>query len=1063
MAQDAGVETVVVTGIRASLGSAQAIKQNADTFVDSVTAEDIGALPDQSVTETLARIPGVSINRFAAAIDPDHFSAEGSGVVIQGLTYTKSTLNGRDTFTANNGRSLSFADVPPELLVGVDVYKNQSADMIEGGISGTVNLRTRVPFDSQGLLIAGSGGTNWGDFRHKWEPSFSALISDRWSTPIGDIGLLANGVWSRLDVRADGDQASNFACRTNLGEAVATCPTGDQGVWFPRGAAFRNQLFDRDRRGLGGAAQWQSPDGTWLATVQYLRSESRDQLTEHAIEIATDNVTNNGDSRPVTGTTFGFDSAGVFTNGVITGLTGWRSDQPQGGPTGSCDGGGCDPRTPQYGLQSNNIRRDWDQHYVTNDFGGNLKWTPNETWAFNVDFDHVYSSVNIVDNGIWGSTDQNVSLDIRGNYPIIHMLAPSQDGNIASQQCTTFGSPGQPPYPQPNGCTTYLEAQPSFSDPSNNYWRSAMDHQEHSRGTEDSFRFDVDYHFPKGGWLDLARAGVRWSDRVQTTRFSTYNWGVLSEQWGSGGPVWFSDPITQTPQPNGYPTGTGPTSVPNVETFPFTDFFRGQVPVPTGDQPRLFYNQNAAKNVAAYNTFGLAVGDTWRPRYDTTNPCLAPAGFVLSGQSTQQNWVPLGMRCGAIPGTPFLPSEINPVSEISQEAYVMLKFGHDIFDGHGFSGNIGLRYFQVHHRSSGTISFAGFIPPSAAVCATPPAGGGPPQPFCTLTPEQQAAYRQFIAAGSSFSNQSFRYDYFLPSINLRFDINDEMLLRFGASKAVSLPDVGFTRYFLTLASLPALPGGAFGGLNATAGNPFLKPIRSNQFDLSYEWYFAKVGSITAAVFYKELRDVIANGTQVTNYTSGGVTLPITATAPINSPKTGTVRGFEIAVQRFFDFFPSPFDGFGVNVNYSYLTASGIPQNTLSNTDPNVAAGNVANVDVSKLPLQGLSKHNINAELIYEKGPISTRIAYNWRSKFLLTPRDVIVPFAPIMNAAYGQLDGSLFYNITDQLKAGVEAVNILNGVVETDQVLAVTPNVLAAPRSFFMTDRRITFTVRFQY
>jgi outer membrane receptor protein involved in Fe transport len=96
----------------------------------------------------------VAINRFAAGVDPDHFSSEGSGVVVRGLNFVRSELNGRDTFSANNGRALSFADVPSELMGGVDVFKSPSADMIEGGISGTVNLRTRLPFDSTKRLLS---------------------------------------------------------------------------------------------------------------------------------------------------------------------------------------------------------------------------------------------------------------------------------------------------------------------------------------------------------------------------------------------------------------------------------------------------------------------------------------------------------------------------------------------------------------------------------------------------------------------------------------------------------------------------------------------------------------------------------------------------------------------------------------------------------------------------------------------------------------------------------------------------------------------------------------------
>ncbi|KAK0350198.1 hypothetical protein LTR94_029994, partial [Friedmanniomyces endolithicus] len=118
-AAEAGNE-IVITGIRASLANAQDLKRNADTVVDAITAQDIGALPDRSVTEALQRVPGVSITRFAAGSDPDHFSVEGSGVVIRGLNYVRSEFNGRDTFSANGGRALNFQDVSPELLGSVE-------------------------------------------------------------------------------------------------------------------------------------------------------------------------------------------------------------------------------------------------------------------------------------------------------------------------------------------------------------------------------------------------------------------------------------------------------------------------------------------------------------------------------------------------------------------------------------------------------------------------------------------------------------------------------------------------------------------------------------------------------------------------------------------------------------------------------------------------------------------------------------------------------------------------------------------------------------------------------
>ena len=141
---------MIVTGLRASLESAQGIKLNADTFVDSITATDIGAFPDKSVAEALQRVPGITVSRLQSNDDSNHFSAEPATVLIRGLTFVRTEFNGRDSFSADGYRGLNFNDVSPELMQGVDTYKNQTAEMIEGGISGVVNLRTRTPFDSDG-------------------------------------------------------------------------------------------------------------------------------------------------------------------------------------------------------------------------------------------------------------------------------------------------------------------------------------------------------------------------------------------------------------------------------------------------------------------------------------------------------------------------------------------------------------------------------------------------------------------------------------------------------------------------------------------------------------------------------------------------------------------------------------------------------------------------------------------------------------------------------------------------------------------------------------------------
>ena len=97
-AADEDVEEVIVSGQRGSIQSAQMIKRDASVIVDSIVAEDIGKLPDRSVTEALQRVPGITVSRYDTPSDPEHFAGEGSGVAVRGLTQVRAELNGRDVF-----------------------------------------------------------------------------------------------------------------------------------------------------------------------------------------------------------------------------------------------------------------------------------------------------------------------------------------------------------------------------------------------------------------------------------------------------------------------------------------------------------------------------------------------------------------------------------------------------------------------------------------------------------------------------------------------------------------------------------------------------------------------------------------------------------------------------------------------------------------------------------------------------------------------------------------------------------------------------------------------------
>jgi len=268
------VETVVVTGIRRQLETSQARKQEAAEMVDAITAEDIGALPDRSVTEVLQRIPGLAIGRVPQPRDADRIAIEGSGVTIRGLSWVRSELNGHTAFSAKNSRTLGFEDIPPELLAGVDVYKNPSAQQVEGGLSGSVNLRTRLPFDSDGRKFSFSLEGARGDLAEEWEPSGSALYSDRWETGIGDLGALVSVSSSDLTSRTDTIHIEKYYARSDLRPGQTTFATG--------GIGWRQLMVERNRTGASAALQWRSPGEAVDAHLQYFHSNATFEQDEAA-------------------------------------------------------------------------------------------------------------------------------------------------------------------------------------------------------------------------------------------------------------------------------------------------------------------------------------------------------------------------------------------------------------------------------------------------------------------------------------------------------------------------------------------------------------------------------------------------------------------------------------------------------------------------------------------------------------------------------------------------------------------------------------------------------------
>lgn len=193
-----GDQAIVVTGIRRSLQSAQNIRRNSEQIVDSVVAEDIGKLPDLNTAQTAARIPGVQVYRQGG---------EAQNVLVRGLPNFTTTYNGREIFTAET-RVVALQDFPSSNIAALEVFKTSSAELVEPGLAGLINVRSRRPFDFRDSQIAGSVWALHTRQGSRTTPNFNLLATKRWEFGDGsELGALLNV--SRTDIRYLDAEISN--------------------------------------------------------------------------------------------------------------------------------------------------------------------------------------------------------------------------------------------------------------------------------------------------------------------------------------------------------------------------------------------------------------------------------------------------------------------------------------------------------------------------------------------------------------------------------------------------------------------------------------------------------------------------------------------------------------------------------------------------------------------------------------------------------------------------------------------------------------------------------------
>jgi TonB-dependent receptor len=260
-------------------------------------------------------------------------------------------------------------------------------------------------------------------------------------------------------------------------------------------------------------------------------------------------------------------------------------------------------------------------------------------------------------------------------------------------------------------------------------------------------------------------------------------------------------------------------------------------------------------------------------------------------------------------------------------------------------------------------------------------------------------------------SQTNKYNDFLPSLSFRLNLTDDVVVRLAASKTLTRPPLGALSPRLVIGTTRP------GNLQASSGNPDLKPFKSKNLDLSAEWYYQDNGFVTVGLFYKDVENFLVNTVEnralpIADSDNLFASDPVFEVSLLDNLESATVKGVEMGFQHTFDWLPGLWNGFGLGANAT-LVDSGAELNV---------------DDVSQtFALEGLGD-SYNVVGFYSQGPLEVRVAWNRRERFLRTA----VGFGgePTFVQPYQQIDARASYAITDHFSVFAEGVNLGNEIQE---------------------------------
>ncbi|MEP6549417.1 MAG: TonB-dependent receptor [Gammaproteobacteria bacterium] len=1005
------LQEIVVTGVRASEQRSVDLKRGAVMIQDSISAEDIGKLPDTTISDSLQRITGVQIDRDGG---------EGTSVNIRGLPQVGTLLNGESFLTTQTivGVQPDFGDVPSQLFAGADVMKSSTASLLNGGITGTIDLRTRRPFDlKSGWTLSGAAEGAHGKLSDKYQPLLDGLIgyhAEKW-------GLLASVAYSDVTLENSQDGMDQYSgalygettdsttssigflnsylgaplpsgmrlltpgnCTNNGGTYTATTTNGCDvdvngdgkatGAFYgsPDFAALDRQL-ERKRIGFNLSAQADMGGGfSASGDFFYTDQQRHDRTTGYQLN----NATFSGATfLPVTARDTGTQVFNGF-NGGDTSLNEFYTTQRYQDYLG-------DIETYSENHQTDSISRNFNLqlHY---DNGGNFTADVRGI-AANAHELHLesYTQFALSDGGLWPNEPDGVA-------PYGSMVYPGGNRVFDPPALGVFPANTVPALVDMTGSHMAITLPGSLQSLLNNKDAYSLKTIASENDYERSATMRIlraDGHYKLAGSKMGLDFGVRHGSRTA----SNENFALVAPVYGGNGA--YNNPVDPA-------TGLEDTSV-NIANStgcytrykavdvildgggipggckagdPNTGFYRAGVisAQPPGQLPPVLANNiSFYKSLAGVNGVGI---------YDL-NP------KVMDDVLAFQNSLYPGEVRSIDPGGTWR------VHVAQTSGYVQGNFSGDALVH--FSGNVGVRFIRT---SLGIDQHQ--------------------------VGEQPAYFVNPTDLGIIHTDHDFTD--ILPAFNLALDLRDDLKLRFAYAKNMQLLDLdqwggGLTlQYGIVAGSSPPV----FAVLNgAQAGNPELKPWRSSNYDLSLEYYTGRSSVLSLAVFFVDVASFISNGSALRCDLPDEDGIVRNRCVAISGPIQGTgksLHGVEAGAKQAFDFLPGVLGNFGVDVNFTFS-----PSNV--GTD---VAGNT-------IPFQDNSKEQGNAILWYQDKRFEVRLAGNYRSKRAFSQDYGGIAGFEEYQAPTFYLDASASFDISKHVQLYVQGTNLTQ---ETERYYLVWPD-----------------------